>query len=304
MVVNSLDAPVFPYEHGIPHSSGRFVDGAHFRIEIPSVEGPAVMEAAIDAALQHGVTINRVSQGSGAMLLKGSELADMAALGREHGIEVCLFVGPRELFDIGVGARCSGGAGLAGQLRGNRQLSYGVEDVLRSIEAGIRSFLVPDIGLLAILVKMQHTGVIPSDCTWKMSVALAPSNPASLRVLADLGASTVNVPSDISFGDLAEMRAAVDLPLDLYLESSDSLGGVVRGQEIADLVAIGAPMYTKFGLRNARDVYPSADHIVEEASINVRAKVGRAAVSLEWLARCESDAVQSKPFAKGLAIPK
>jgi hypothetical protein len=304
MTVNPLDAPVFPYEHGIPHSLGRFADGAHFRIEIPSVEGPAVMEAAIDAALHHGVTINRVSQGSGAMLLKRSELTDMAALGREHGIEVCLFVGPRELFDIGVGARSSGGSGLASQLRGNRQLSYGVEDVLRSIEAGIRSFLVPDIGLLAILVKMQHKGTIPSDCVWKMSVALAPSNPASLRVLADLGASTVNVPSDVSFWDLAEMRAAVDLPLDLYVESSDTLGGVVRGQEIADLVAIGAPMYTKFGLRNARDVYPSADHIVEEASNNVRAKVSRAAVSLEWLARCGSDAIQSKPFAKGLAVPQ
>ncbi|GAA3414034.1 hypothetical protein [Streptosporangium vulgare] len=51
-----------------------------------------------------------------------------------------------------------------------------------------------------------------------------PSNPAALRVLADLGASTVNVPSDLTYADLAEMRAVTDLPLDLYLESSDGLG--------------------------------------------------------------------------------
>lgn len=303
MMKNSLATPVFPFKHGVPISSGRFVDGAHFRIEIPSVEGPAVMEAALDAAQRHNVTINRVSQGSGAMLLKSSELTDMAALGRENGIEVCFFVGPRESFDIGVSSRSSGGGGLLGQLRGNRQLSYGVEDVSRAIEAGIRSFLIPDIGLLAILAGMQRAGSIPSDCVWKMSAASAPSNPAALRVLADLGATTVNVPSDVTFADLAEMRAAVELPIDLYLEAPDSLGGVVRGHEIADLVAIGAPLYAKFGLRNARDVYPVADHNLAEACINVRAKVGRAAVALEWLARSGSAAVQSKPFAQGLAVP-
>ncbi|HUW77759.1 MAG TPA: hypothetical protein VMV52_03295 [Candidatus Nanopelagicaceae bacterium] len=303
MTRNPLGAPVFPYQHGVPLSSGLFEDGAHFRIEIPSVEGPGVMEAALDAARQHGVVINRVSQGSGAMLLKNSELKAMAALGSENGIEVCLFVGPRESFDIGVSAHSPGGGGLSSQLRGNRQLSYGVEDVMRSIEAGIRSFLIPDIGLLAILVGMKQAGEIPSNCVWKMSVALAPSNPAAIRVLADLGASTVNVPSDMSYWDLAEMRAAVDLPIDLYVEAPDSLGGVVRGHEIADLVAIGAPLYAKFGLRNARDVYPAADHILSEARLNVRAKVSRAAVALEWLARSGSDAIQSKPFAEGLAVP-
>lgn len=304
MLKSPLGVPVFPYQHGVPVSTGRFADGAHFRIEIPSVEGPAVMEAALDAARQHNVTINRVSQGSGAMLMKNSELSDMAALGKEHGIEVCLFVGPRESFDIGVSAHSTGGGGLSGQLRGIRQLSYGVEDVIRAIETGIRSFLIPDIGLLAILAEMQRSGAIPIECVWKMSVALAPSNPAAIRVLADLGATTVNVPSDMSFADLAEMRAAVDLPIDLYVEAPDSLGGVVRGHEIADLVAIGAPMYAKFGLRNARDVYPTADHNLLEASMNVRAKVGRAAVALEWLARSGSDAIQSKPFALGLAVPR
>lgn len=304
MLKSPLDVPIFPYQHGLQLSTGRFADGAHFRIEIPSVEGPAVMEVALDAARRHGVTINRVSQGSGAMLMKNSELSDMAALGRENGIEVCLFVGPRESFDIGVSAHSSGGGGLSGQLRGIRQLSYGVEDVIRAIEAGIRSFLIPDIGLLVILAEMQRVGTIPFECVWKMSVSLAPSNPAAIRVLADLGATTVNVPSDISFADLAEMRAAVELPIDLYVEAPDSLGGIVRGHEIADLVAIGAPMYAKFGLRNARDVYPAADHNVLEASMNVSAKVARAAVSLEWLARSGRDAIQSKPFALGLAVPR
>ncbi|GAA3413962.1 hypothetical protein [Streptosporangium vulgare] len=96
--------------------------------------------------------------------------------------------------------------GRGGQLRGLRQLMYGVEDVVRAVDAGIRSFLIADIGLLVALRDLQRTGELPEECVWKISVSLAPSNPAALRVLADLGASTVNVPSDLTYADLAEMR--------------------------------------------------------------------------------------------------
>ncbi|MEU8265607.1 hypothetical protein AB0B89_00455 [Sphaerisporangium sp. NPDC049002] len=293
-----------PYRHGVASSRGRFPDGASFRIEIPSVEGPKVFEAALSAAATHGVVVNRVSQGSGAMLLTTSELRDMAAMGAENGVEVSLFVGPRESFDVGANARTPEGAGRGGQLRGVRQLMYGVEDVVRAVDAGIRSFLIADIGLLVALRDLQRAGDLTDECVWKVSVSLAPSNPAALRVLADLGASTVNVPSDLTYADLADMRAATDLPLDLYLESSDALGGVVRGHEIADLVAIGAPLYAKFGLRNARDVYPCGEQLLDDAVRNVRAKVHRAAVALEWLARSGSEAVQSKPHAAGLGLPR
>jgi hypothetical protein len=54
-----------------------FPDGAAFRIEIPSVEGPGVLEAVIAAAAAEGITVNRVSQGSGAGLLRLSELRAM-----------------------------------------------------------------------------------------------------------------------------------------------------------------------------------------------------------------------------------
>src|SRR5207247_5581864 len=50
-------------------SPGRFPDGAHFRVEIPSVEGPAVLAAVLEEADARGVTVNRVSQGSGEMRL-------------------------------------------------------------------------------------------------------------------------------------------------------------------------------------------------------------------------------------------
>src|SRR5260370_24169176 len=82
-----------------------FPDGAAFRIEIPSVEGPKVLEAVLRAAVAEGVTINRVSQGSGAVLMRAVELRDMAQAGLGAGVEVSLLCGPRERYGVWAHAR-------------------------------------------------------------------------------------------------------------------------------------------------------------------------------------------------------
>src|ERR1700739_4970041 len=137
-----------------------FPDGAAFRVEIPSVEGPRVLEAVLRAAEAEGITVNRVSQGSGAMLLRASELRELAHAGRDAGIEVCLFVGPRERFGTGAHARSEDGRAHGDQVRGLRQMSYALEDVLRATEEGIRSFLVADLGLLRAVTEAQAQGVL------------------------------------------------------------------------------------------------------------------------------------------------
>src|SRR5436190_7163724 len=233
-------------------SERRFPDGAHYRIEIPSVEGPAVLRAVVEQAAAEGITVNRVSQGSGAMLLSGAGLAEMARMGADSGIEVSLFVGPREEWDVGSLAQSGEGPSRAGLIRGARQLRYAIDDVLRGVDHGIRGFLVADTGLLEVLAELQRSGEIPTSVVWKVSAMLAPANPVTVRQLDRLGASTINVPSDATLGQLAEMRAVTRLPIDLYVEAPSGMGGVVRGQESADLIAVTAPMYTKFGLRNSR----------------------------------------------------
>jgi len=285
-------------------SEQRFPDGAHFRVEIPSVEGPQVLSAVLSEAEQRGVTINRVSQGSGAMLLTANELHEMASIAADNGTEVSLFVGPREGWDVGVQSRSNDGPALAGQLRGTRQLRYGVEDVFRAVEQGIRGFLIADLGLLEVLVGMQHTGDLPSSIVWKISAVLAPSNPVSMRQLERMGASTVNVPSDCTLDVIAEFRAASTLPIDIYVESPDSMGGVVRGHESADLISAAAPMYTKFGLRNSNGIYPAGLHLYEYAAMIGREKVRRAALALEWIKRSEIPLTQSAPGALGLGVPE
>jgi Peptidase family U32 len=285
-------------------SLARFADGAHFRIEIPSCEGPEVLRAVVEEAAARGVTVNRVSQGSGAMLHSAAELAEMARVAADNGIEVSLFVGPREEWDIGRAAAAADGGVFSGRLRGTRQLRYAVDDVLRAAEQGIRGFLIADLGLLQLVTDMQAAGQLPASIVWKVSAVLAPSNPLAFQLLERLGASTVNVPSDLTLGQIAEMRAVSTLPIDLYVETPDAMGGVVRGHEAADLIAVAAPMYVKFGLRNSRLLYPSGLHLAADAAAIAREKVRRAQIALEWVARSELELSQSGPQAPGLGVPE
>jgi Peptidase family U32 len=293
-----------PAEAASPESVARFPDGADFRIEIPSVEGAAVLAAVVRDAEKRGIVVNRVSQGSGAMVLSEADLTEMSRIGADAGLEISLFVGPREEWGVGAASRASDGGSLHGGVRGVRQLRYAVEDVLRAVDRGIRGFLVADLGLLRVLVRSQDAGDIPADVVWKISAVLAPSNPATLALLVELGADTVNLPTDLTLPELAEMRAVTDVPLDLYVEAPDAMGGIVRGEQLGDLIAVSAPLYAKFGLRNSRPLYPAGLHVEADAVLIAQEKVHRAQVALEWAARSGSTAVQSAAGAKGLGIPQ
>src|SRR3712207_8856500 len=89
---------------GLPDSGKRFPDGAQYRVEIPSVEGPRVLEAVLEEAQRREVQLHRVSQGSGVMLLTDAEILEMCAMARETGLELSLFVGPRAAWETGATA--------------------------------------------------------------------------------------------------------------------------------------------------------------------------------------------------------
>ena len=62
----------------LPDSEKRFPDGAQYRVEIPSTEGPRCLEAVLEEAARLDVRVHRVSQGSGVFLLTDAELDEMA----------------------------------------------------------------------------------------------------------------------------------------------------------------------------------------------------------------------------------
>ena len=163
-------------------SQARFPDGEQLRIEIPSVENPLAMAAVLEEADKSGVVVHRVSQGSGAMLLTVAELREMTVMGADRGVEVNLFIGPREEYGTGGTIHSSDGRAMAGHLRGLHQLRYAIEDVYRSVEQGIRGFLIADTGLLEILVALVAKGELPNELVFKASAVLAPSNLSLIHI--------------------------------------------------------------------------------------------------------------------------
>jgi Peptidase family U32 len=286
-----------------PSSGKRFPDGAQYRVEIPSVEGPEVLAAVLAEADARGVMVHRISQGSGGMLLTDDELSEMVDLAAGRGIEVSLFARPLAGWDTSAAAVASGGGALAAQARGTEQLVACLADIERSAAAGIRSVLVTDIGVLDTAAKMRAAGLLPAEFQFKVSVQMGLANPASIRIAESLGASTYNVPTDLSLGQLAAIRAAVDIPLDIYVEAPDDMGGFVRHFEIAEIVRVASPVYVKFGLRNAPNIYPSGTHLTATAVALGRERVRRARIGLDLLARMFPDAVASKLPASDLAVP-
>jgi hypothetical protein len=284
--------------HGLPASAKRFADGGQYRVEIPSCEGPRAMRAVVDEAASRRVPVHRVSQGSGVMLQTDDEIREMLALGREQGIEVCLFVGPRANWDVGVQAASTSGRVIGSGLRGADQLAFGIEDVLHGASLGLRSVLVADLGQLSVLGRMKRSGDLPADFVLKVSVTLAAPNPAAARVLEDLGATSINLPVDLTLAQIAAIRQAVDAPIDFYVESPDDFGGAVRHYETPALVRVAAPIYLKYGLRNSPPLYPSGQHIEATVVALSRERVRRAALSLAILHRGMPEAMASPRLAE------
>jgi hypothetical protein len=300
--LRSIDLPPGDL-NDLPDSTERFPDGAQYRIEIPSTEGPRCLEAVLEEAARLEVTVHRVSQGSGVFLLTDQELDETARLAAAAPVEVSLFARPNAGWDTSAMARSTAGAVVAPAARGQEQVVACLDDARRAAEHGFRSVLIADLGVLSTFADARRAGFLPADMQAKVSVMLPAANPAAARVLADLGANTINLPTDLTLAQIAAIRAAVDVPLDVYVEAPDNVGGFVRLHEIPELIRVAAPVYVKFGLRNAPDLYPAGSHLEATAVALSRERVRRARLGLELLARSGYEPQASERGAAGLALP-
>jgi hypothetical protein len=273
-------------------SHARFADGLRYRIEIPSVEGPRVLEAVLDEATRRDVPVRRVSQGSGVMMLTDAEIRELAELGAGAGVEVSLFLGPRGAWDTGGQSLVTAAAG--GVARGRDGVADSIAEVRRGVALGIRSFLVADLGVLKTLGDMRQAGDLPASLVLKTSVLLPCANPATAAALEELGATTINVATDLSPAELGELRAACSPPLDVYVEVPDDQGGFVRFYEVPEIVRLAAPVYVKLGLRNAPNIYPSGLHVEDLAVKLGRERVRRAELVLRLLAERAPELVEGR----------
>jgi hypothetical protein len=290
--------------HALEPSKKRFADGGQYRLEIPSVEGPRVFREVLKAAKEYKVPVHRVSQGSGVLLQTRDEVAEMARIGHDERIEVCLFVGPRAGFETGAQVTAAAGKVIGQQHRGADQLVYAIEDVRRACDLGIRSILPADLGLIWVLNEMKAKGELPKNLVIKSSVSLSAANPATAQIFERCGVTTMNIATDLSPAQIGAIRQAVDVVIDLYIEVPDNFGGFVRYYEMPQIIRVGAPVYFKFGLRNAPDIYPSGYHIEDLACRMARERLRRARIALDLLAQYAPEAKMSPLGSKDLGIPE
>ena len=185
--VTSLNLPAGDLS-AVPSSTKRFPDGAQFRIEIPSTEGPRCLQAIQEESLRLDVPIHRVSQGSGIFLLTDRELDEIADMGRAARMEVSLFARPNASWQTSAMARSPAGSVLAPAAWGHDGVIAALADAQRAAEHGIRSVLIADIGVLSVFSRMREQGALPRDMQAKISVMLPVANPASAQIIAQLGA--------------------------------------------------------------------------------------------------------------------
>ena len=247
--------------------------------------------------------VRRVSQGSGVMMLTDAELAEMAELGREHGVEVSLFLGPRGAWDTGGQSFATSAVGVTA--RGDAGVEQCLAEVRRGLAHGIRSFLVGDLGVLATLGRMRAAGDLPPELVLKTSVLLPCTNGATARACKSSARRRSTSRRISPCETLAEIRAACTAPLDVYVEAPDDQGGFVRHYEVPELIRVAAPLYVKLGLRNAPNIYPSGLHLEDVAVKLGRERVRRAELVLRLVAERAPELLEGRgaDSPPDLAIP-
>ncbi len=204
----------------LPTSKSVFEDGAHFRIETPSINSIAAMETAINESNRLGVKINRITETYGIFRHTEAEIKEMVALANSADCQLVMSVGPRARYDTSATAASPEGKTISYRLRGQEQVVRAIADIYRGLDLGVRSFLIYDEGLLMALGKMRAANYIDQNVMFKVSAHCGHGNPLSFKLLESLGANSINPVRDLDLAMLAALRQSVDVPLDCHTDTN------------------------------------------------------------------------------------
>ncbi len=105
-------------DSNLEFSEKRFPDGAQYRFEVPGIQNPGAMAALVDATDKYDVTVHRVTQTKGIMLLTDEEIEEMVEIAVDARMELFLSVGPRATYDTSASANTPEGARIGYQVKG------------------------------------------------------------------------------------------------------------------------------------------------------------------------------------------
>lgn len=284
--------------YSLPTSTKKFPDGADYRLEVPTVNTAEAMKALLEEATKLGIVINRVDETYGCFRHGLQELKEYVAIAKDYNVELNLSVGPRATYDTSATRLSEQGVRISYRLRGMEQVVRAIEDVKRIAEVGGRGVLVYDEGLLWVLNEMRKAGELPKNMHFKLSAHVGHGNPASFKMLQDLGADSINPVRDLTLPMIAALRVTVDVPLDVHTDNPPGSGGFIRVYEAPEMVRIGAPIHLKTGNSVV------AGHGQLTTAQNGRDMARQAAIVKEMVERYYPEAVQSKAGTPDMALPE
>ena len=279
-------------------SNKTFNDGGQFRFEVPGIQSPKTMEALLDEAQNQDLTIHRVTQTKGIMLLSDEDIIQMVDLAKDYGCELFLSVGPRATYDTSASVHTKEGSRIGYRLRGYDNLVYAIEDVKRAVSFGVRGILLYDEGLLYALNQMRMADELPKSLHFKMSAHAGHGNPASAKLLESIGLDSLNPVRDLQIPMLASIRNAIDIPIDLHTENPKSTGGFIRHYEVPKFIKVASPVYLKTGGSVA------ANHNWDTTQKEAIARVKQVKLVNRMITEYASDYIMSSKKSRDLAVPE
>ena len=279
-------------------SKKTFKDGGQFRFEVPGIQSPKTMQSLLNEAEKQNLSIHRVTQTKGIMLLTDEDISQMVDLAKNSECELFLSVGPRATYDTSATVHTKEGSRIGYRLRGYDNLVYAIEDVKRAVNLGVRGILLYDEGLLYVLNRMRKDKELPSNLHFKMSAHTGHGNPASAKLLESIGLDSINPVRDLQIPMLAAIRQAIDIPIDLHTENPKSTGGFIRHYEVPQFIKVAAPVYLKTGGSVA------ANHNWDTTQKEAIARVKQVKLVKRMIDQYFPDAVMSPPKSADLAIPE
>ncbi|WP_228542511.1 U32 family peptidase [Nocardia sp. XZ_19_369] len=290
-LLTAVGLPDGDSDAGLDESALRFPDGGRWRIEVPTVNCADAAEMLLIGAALRGVRIDRITETKGMCRHTDAEIRRYVALGRDHGVEILMSVGPRATTDISATARTPEGSRIGYRLRGGEKLVQAIADILRGIELGVRGLVVYDEGLLATLNALRRQGKLPAELHLKVSAHCGHGNPASVRLMEQHGANSINPVRDLTVPMLAGLRQAVTVPLDIHVDNPATSGNFIRTLDAPDFARVASPVYLKTG----NSALPG--HGVNPTPAQVEDMLDQIKIVAETMARHYPSAPQAAPAA-------
>lgn len=282
-----------------PSSGREFAYGGHYGIELSSVNNFRILESLLQEACTHELMIDRVVECRGIFRLPDAEIRQMSQLCSDQGIGLIMSVGPRATYDVGGFSRSANGSRIGYRLRGMENIAHALNDVLRAVELGVRGFLVYDEGCLLALSALRERGSIPQETIFKLSVHCGCSNPIAAKLFASIGANTINLIPDLDISMLAAFRETIQIPIDLFTDTSADAGGILRTYDVPEFIRVASPVFLKCGpISQAHPNHlPTASELTERIKQTVCVVEMIRRSNYNFLAVARNEPTKAIPFA-------